>query len=91
MQLCVVVNKMKRTPSGVEVGYPTEDDAVQEQGGSVDLHRATQKTVEDPNIPGITRSHLKCIQQILLKNTAEPFIIHPQLIQCVSQCVNMCL
>ena len=40
MQLCVAINKMKRTSGNIEVGYPMEDDAVQEQGGSVDLHRA---------------------------------------------------
>lgn len=51
MQLCVAVNKMKRTPGRVEVGYPVEDDAVQEQGGRVDLHGAAEKTVEDPNVP----------------------------------------
>lgn len=53
MQLCVAINKMKQTSSSIEVGYPMEDDAVQEQGGSVDLHRAAEKTVEDPNIPDV--------------------------------------
>lgn len=38
MQLCVAVNRMKRTAGGVEVGHPVEDDAVQEQGRRVDLH-----------------------------------------------------
>lgn len=53
MQLCVAINKMKRTSGSIEVGYPVEDDAVQEQGGSVDLHRAAQETVEDPNVPDV--------------------------------------
>lgn len=62
MQLCVAINKMKRTSGSIEVGYPVEDDAVQEQGGSVDLHRAAQKTVEDPNVPDMEAQALKSIQ-----------------------------
>lgn len=49
---------MKRTPGRVEVGYPVEDDAVQEQGGRVDLHGAAEKTVEDPNVPGAQEPEL---------------------------------
>lgn len=51
MQLCVAVNKMKPTAGCVQVGDPVEDDAVQEQGRCVDLHRAAEEAVEDPNVP----------------------------------------
>lgn len=51
LQLCVAVNNLSLTSSGVEVGYPMKDDTVQEQGRGVDLHGPAQKAVEDPNIP----------------------------------------
>lgn len=53
VQLCGAINKMKPTSGSVQVGDPVEDDAVQEEGGGVDLHGAAQKTVEDPHVADV--------------------------------------